>query len=326
MKNLGKAFWHNSLFVFASITVIILLQSCASAPNNSKYFGYNNSPDREEEPDYTVREVEPRRATPGQSSGEWVNPLANSRSQEDIELEQSVSEREQTVINNYYYYQPRGYVPVIQPWHAGYRGWASRRSGLTITVGTGWYYSSNPFYDSWHDWYNPWYDYHPYYGYTWSRPRRVVAWYNDPWVGRNNSTRRYRDEQRVSTRRTSGVTRSRVQGGQDAERRGTRRTDVNTSNGVSRTTKYGSQKSRRSSNPSVQQRKGTRRSTNNSGGSRYSGSNNSSGSSKSRSYKPSKSNNSGGSSGSSVRRGTRRSGGSGGSNKSSGSGGSKRRR
>lgn len=264
--DLYRIFKRSGALLFA-LGSMMLMESCSTAPNNSKYFGYNNNPEREQEPEITRKTATPResRAVP-QEEEEWVNPLANQRSESDMALEKTVTEREGTVINNYYYYQPRGYVPVIQPWYTGYRGWAAPRPGLTVTVGSGLYYSSNPFYDPWYDWYNPWYDYHPYYGTRWTYYRSSNRWFDDPWRGRTVSRRAYREPDKPSQRRTSGgVTRS------SSPRRDS---DVNRRNGVS-STKYGTSNTRNSENSSGTSRGSRERSRynntpNNSGGSRYS--------------------------------------------------------
>ncbi|GAB5466465.1 MAG: hypothetical protein Kapaf2KO_19010 [Candidatus Kapaibacteriales bacterium] len=294
--------------IIALLVISVVLASCSSTnTQKSKYFGYNNDPERtveEEKPKLKFTQPSQTEAQ-NQSEEEWQNPLA-SRSQEDIELDETISQREQVVINNYNYYQPTGYVPVIRPWHRGYYGWAAPRRGLTVTVGTGWGWN-DPFYDPWYDWYNPWWDYHPYYGYRWNRPTRTVVWYNDPWVGRSQESR----NNRSTTRRYAGTpTRSTSNSGYSTTRRGTSRSTTTSTNRTkynSRTTQYGNTNRSNSSG---------RRGTSRSGSSRSSSPNSGS------KYKPSDSKGGSNSGGSNARKGTSRSGGS----KSSGnsSGGAKR--
>jgi hypothetical protein len=315
--NLKRA---NKKSSFGNLLILIfgaafILQSCATTSGtDSKYFGYNNNPEREKEqeksPDYTVTRVNRDNAaqqTTGQSG--WVNPMAAQRSQADLDLEQEVTERERTVINNYYYYQPRSFVPVIRPWHTGYWGWASPRPGLTVSVGAGRFIAADPFYDPWHGWYNPWHDYHPFYGNRWGRTPRQVVWYNDPWVGRSNA---WEDRRQPSTRRTTqGVSRSGSQDRYNNTRRGSTRSSVNPNNGTRRTTKYGNTRNSGNSDRNSNVRRGTQRqSPYGSSGRKYSQPKNS-GSSKNK--------------GGSVRRGSSRSGGGSKSSGSSSKSGSSRR-
>lgn len=142
--------------IIGALSVLLFVSCATQNQNDSGFYGYDNSPEREIQ------------SEPEKPKKEWENPLADKSSYEE-------PEREQMVINNYYYGN-QGFVPVIAPWYGGYYGWGSRArgGGVFLTYGT---FRS-------YEWYSPWYDFHPYYGCTWYDYYYVNphyrTWYNQP--------------------------------------------------------------------------------------------------------------------------------------------------
>jgi hypothetical protein len=142
--------------LFVTLSSLLIVSCATQTKNDGGFYGYDNSPEREVQ-------TEPKKP-----KKEWENPLADKSSYEE-------PEREQMVVNNYYYGNA-GYVPVIAPWYGGYYGWgnAGRRNGVYVTFGAHRSY----------EWFSPWYDFHPYYGCTWYDYYYVHphyrTWYNQP--------------------------------------------------------------------------------------------------------------------------------------------------